>query len=111
MPDRTTERLILSREPLFYVIFDVRDRSYVVVPSPDRVVGHEEDEDTYPYHTAPVHLARRRAGSSREELEYPEYSEEAQRNDVNRVAGFAKAESRIWERFAAKSLLEDAFEF
>ena len=80
------------------------------MPSPERVVGHEEDEDACPYHAAPIHLARRRAWSSREELEYPEHREEAQRNDVNRVAGFAKVESRRWERFAAESPLEDTWD-
>lgn len=77
------------------------------MPSLERIVGHGEDEDTCPYHATPVHLARRRARSSREELEYPEHREEAQRNDVNRVTGFAKVESRSWERLAAESLLED----
>lgn len=89
---------------------NVRDRSYVVMPSPDRVVGHEEHEDACPYHAAPIHLARRRVWSSRKELEYPEHYEEAQRNDVHRVSGFAKAESRRWERFAAESLLEDTWD-
>lgn len=79
------------------------------MPTPERVVGHEEDEDACPYHTAPVHLARHRAWSSREELENEEHREEAQRNDVNRVADFAKVESRSWERFAAESLLEDTW--
>ena len=93
-----------------YVIFDVRDRSYVIVPSPERVVGHEEDENACPYHAAPVHLARCRVWSSREELEHPEHREEAQRSDVNRIAGFTKVESRSWERFAAESLLEDTWD-
>ena len=79
------------------------------MPSPERVVGHEEDEDACPYHAAPVHLARRRARSSREELKYPEHREEAQRNDVDRIAGFAKVEARSWERFAAQSLSENTW--
>ena len=66
----------LSGAPL-QVIFDIRDRSYIVVPSPERVVGHEEDEHARPYDAAPVHIARCRAWSSREELEHPEYREKA----------------------------------
>lgn len=69
MGDRTIEGLMLSWDTLLYVIFNVRDRSYVVVPPPERVVGHGEDEDACPYHAAPIHLVRRRAWSSREELE------------------------------------------
>ena len=60
-------------DPFLHVIFDVRDRSYIVVPAPERVVGHEEDENARPYDAAPVHVARRRAWSSREELEHPEH--------------------------------------
>ena len=101
---------VLSLSPLLYVIFNVHDRSYVVVSSPDRVVGREKDEDTCPYHAAPVHLARCRAWSSREELEYPEHREKTQRNNVNRITGFAKVESRRWEPFATESLLEDAWD-
>ena len=80
------------------------------MPSPERVVGHEEDKDACPYYAAPVHLARRRVWSSREELECPEHREEAQRNDVNRVTGFAKVESGSRERFATESLLEDTWD-
>ena len=58
-------------------MFDVYDRSCVSVPSPDRVERQEEDEDAYPDHAAPVHFARRRVGSSWEELEYPKHREEA----------------------------------
>ena len=83
----------------------VRDRSYVVVPSPERVIGHKEDQYACPYYAAPIHLARRRIWSSREELEYPEHREEAQRNNVDRIAGLAKVEARSWEFFAAESLL------
>lgn len=101
---------MFSLGPLPCVILDVRDRSYVIVPSPEQVVGHEEDEDAYPYHAAPVHLAWHRAWSCREELEYPEHREEAKRNDVNRIAGFSKVESRSWELFAADSLVEDAWD-
>lgn len=110
MGDRTIGGYILSLGTLLCVIFNVRDRSYVVVASPERVVGHEEDEDAYPYHAAPIHLARHRAWSSREELEHPEHHEEAHRNDVNSVAGFSKVESRSWELFTAESLLEDAWD-
>ena len=77
MEYRTIDGFILSLGPHLYIILDVRDWSYVVVPSPERVVGHEEDEDACPYHEAPVHLARCRAWSSREELKYPEHREEA----------------------------------
>lgn len=91
-------------------MLNVRDRSNVVMPSPEGVVGHEENEDACPYHAAPIHLARHRARSSREELEYPEHYEETQCNDIHRVAGFAKVESRSWELFAAKSLLEDTWD-
>ena len=80
------------------------------MPSPERVVGHEEDEDARPYDAAPVHVARCRAWSSREELEQPEHREKAQCNDVNRVAGFAKVEARSWEGFSAESLVEDTWE-
>ena len=80
------------------------------MPSGERVIGHEEDEDAYPYHAAPIHRARRRAWSSREELEQPEHNEEAQRNDVDRVAGFSKVESRRWERYAAESPMEDTWD-
>lgn len=76
------------------------------MPSPERVVGHEEDEDARPYDTAPVHVARCRAWSSREELEHPEHREKAQCNDVYRIAGFAKVEARSWEGFSAESLVE-----
>lgn len=111
MGDRTFEGWIISLEtPLLYVISDIPDRSYVIVPSPERVVGHEEDEDACPYHAAPVHVAWRRVWSSREELECPEHHEEAQRNNVNRVASFAKVESRRWERSAAQSLLENTWD-
>ena len=75
------------------------------MPSPECVVGHEENEDAYPYHAAPVHLARRRARSSREELEYPKHREKAERNDIDNIAGFAKVKARYWEHFAAESLL------
>ena len=78
---------------------------------PERVVGHEEDEDTHPDHAAPIHLGRRRAWSSREELEYPEDGEEAQRHDVDRVPGFSQVESRSWERLAAEPLVEDAWDW
>lgn len=78
------------------------------MPSPNRVVGHEEDKDGRPYHSAPVRLARRRAWSSRKELKYPAHGEEAQRSHVNGGAGFAKAESGWWEWFAAEPLLEEA---
>ena len=105
--DRLIEDYILFLDPLLYVTFNISDRSYVVVPSPKCVVGHEEGEDACPYHAAPIHFARRRAWSSREELKYPEYYEEAQRYYVDCVASLAKAESRSWEPVAAKSLLED----
>lgn len=110
MGDRWIEGFILSLDPLLYVISNVRDRSYVIVAPPERVVGQAIDENACPYQAAPVHLARRRAWSSREELGYPEHGEEAQRNDVNRVAGFAKVESRSWECFATESLLEDTWD-
>ena len=110
MGDTTIEGFILHWNPLLYVVSDVRDRPYIVVPSPERVVGHEEDKDACPYHAAPIHLARRRAWSSWEELEYPEHREEAQCNDVNRIAGFAKVEPRSWERFAVEPLLEDTWD-
>lgn len=79
------------------------------MPTPKRVVSHEEDEDARPDHAAPVHLARRRARSRGEELEEPEHGEESQRDDVDRVAGFAEVEARGWERFAAESLAEDTW--
>ena len=80
------------------------------MPAPESIVGHEEDENAGPYDAAPVHIARRRARSSREELEYPEHREKAQCNDVNRIASFAKVEARSWEGFSAKSLVEDTWE-
>ena len=104
---RVIEDFILSLCPLLDIIANIRDRSYVLVPSPERVVSHEENEDGCPYHAAPVHLAWRRARSSWEKLEKPEHREEAQRNDVDRVTGLSKVESRSWELFAANSLLED----
>ena len=110
MGGRTLERFILPIGSFSYVTFDVRDRSYVIVPTPERVVGHEEDEDACPYYATPVHLARHRIWSSREELEHPEHREEAQRNGVNRVAGFAEVESRRWEPLSAESLLEDTWD-
>ena len=79
------------------------------MPAPERVVGHEEDENARPYDAAPVHVTRRRAWSSREELEYPEHREKAQSNDVNRIAGFAKVEARSWEGFSAESLVQDTW--
>ena len=105
-----TEGFMLSMNgALLYVIFHIRDRSYIVVPSPERVVGHEEDEDARPYDAAPVHVARGRARSSGEELEHPEHREKAQSNDVDRVAGFAKVEARSREGFSAESLVEDTW--
>ena len=77
------------------------------MPPPKCVVGHKKDEHACPYHAAPIHLARGWVWSSRKELKEPEHGKEAQRNDVDRVAGFAKIEPRRWERFATESLLED----
>ena len=79
------------------------------MPSVKSVVGHEEDQNACPYHTAPVHLTWCWAWSSRKELEDPKYYEKAERNDVNRIASFSKIESRSWECFAAQSLLENAW--
>ena len=81
------------------------------MPAPERVVGHEEDENARPYDAAPVHVARGRAWSGREELEYPEHREKAQCNDVDRIAGFAKVEARSWEGFSTESLVENTWEF
>ena len=77
--------------------------------SPKRIVSHEEDEDACPNYAAPIHLARCRAGSSWEKLEYPEHCEEAERNDVDCIAGLAKVESGRWERFTTESLLKDTW--
>lgn len=93
--------------PLLYFVLNVSHRSYVSVPSPNRVVGHEEHKDGRPYHSTPVRLARGRAWSSRKELEYPAHGEKAQRNHINGAARFSKAESGWWERFAAEPLLEE----
>ena len=78
------------------------------MPAPKGVIGHEEDEHARPNHAAPIHLARRRVRSGWEELKDPEYDEKAQRDDVDRVTGFAEMESRWWERFAAEPLLKHA---
>ena len=79
------------------------------MPAPERVIGHEEDENASPYDAAPVHVTRCRAWCSREELEYPEHREKAQSNNVNRIAGFAKVKARSWEGFSAESLVEDTW--
>ena len=106
MRDKTIKTFI-SLGPLCYIISNICDRSDVVVPPPERVVGHEEDEDACPYHAAPIHITRRWVWTGREELEEPEHREETQRDDVDRVASFTKVESRRWEKFTAKSLMED----
>lgn len=98
---------ILSRDLLLQVVFDVRARSDVVVTSIECIIGQKEHENGSPDYAAPVHLAWRRAWSTREELEKPEHHEEAQRNDINRVACFAKIKSRSRELFAAESFLKD----
>lgn len=79
------------------------------MPAPERVVGHEEDEDARPDDAAPVHVARRRARSSGEELEYPEHREKAQGNNIDRIPRSAKVEARSWEGFSAESLVEDTW--
>ena len=99
---------VLNRA-LLHVILNICDRSYIVVPAPERVVSHEEDEHARPYDAAPIHVARCRVGSSREELEHPEHREKAQCDDVDRVAGFAKVKARSWEGFSAESLVEDTW--
>lgn len=110
MEDRATESFVHVLNLISYIILNVRDRSHVIVSSVESVVAHEKDENTRPYYAAPIHVARCWVWSSREELKYPEHREEAQCNDVNRIAGSTKAESRSWERFPAESLLEDTWD-
>ena len=79
------------------------------MPAPERVVGHEEEQDARPDDAAPVHVARRRARRSGEELEDPEHGEEAQGDDIDRVAGSAEVEARGWEGVSAEALVEDTW--
>lgn len=93
-----------------HVALDIRNRTHIITSSPKRVVGHEKRENAGPYHTTPVHIARRRVRGRREKLKDPEHREETQRDDVDCVSGLAKAEARGWEGFAAESFMEDALQ-
>lgn len=66
----------------------------IIIASSESVVRHEKDEHACPYHAAPIHISRRRAWSSWEELKEPEVCKEAEGYDVDRDAGFARVESR-----------------
>lgn len=78
-----------ARESVSNVGFDMYNRSPVEMPSSDRVVCHEENKKSGPDHTTPIHLTWRWTWGSGEELEYPAYSEETQRNNIDGVASSA----------------------
>ena len=72
------------------------------------IICHEENEDTRPDHATPVHLRWIWVWTGWEELEYPKHTEEAQSNDVDYIAGFAKVEARRREFAGGEPLVKHA---
>lgn len=57
----------------------------------------------------PIHRCSRRIRCTWEKLKDPSDKQEGYGYDVDRVACFAKAESRWWESFAANTLQQNAY--
>ena len=79
-----------------------------MVPSPQHIVHHCDDQNPSVHHCAPVHGVWFHRRGEREEGKYEHRAQEAQRPDVDCHTEPAERPSVRWERFPSDTLEEQA---